>query len=82
MRAIFQKKCKKKKKKKKKKDKKIKKGQNIWKFGQECTKGENILKKSRWLRTIIARNKLLGKTLLVKLLTQRFLLLLLRIKVT
>ena len=40
MRAIFQKKGKK---------KIVKKGQNIWKFGQKCTKFENILKKGRRL---------------------------------
>ena len=39
--------------------KKGKKGQNIWKFGQKCRKFENILNKGRWLRAIIARNKLL-----------------------
>ena len=38
MRAIFQKKD-------KKEQKNVKKGQNIWKFGQQCTKFENILKK-------------------------------------
>ena len=46
-----------------KKDKKIlkkgKKGQNIWKFGQKCTKFENILKKGTWLCAIIALNKVL-----------------------
>ena len=35
--------------------KKGKKGQNIWKFAQKCTKFENILKKGKWLRAIIAR---------------------------
>ena len=45
--------------------KKGKKGQNIWKFGQKCTKFENILKKGRWLSAIIARNKLLEKGLVV-----------------
>ena len=45
--------------------KKGKKGQNIWKFGHKCTKFENILKKGRWLRAIIARNKLLEKGLVV-----------------
>ena len=39
--------------------KRAKKAQNIWKFGQKCTKFENILKRGRWLRAIIARNKLL-----------------------
>ena len=39
------------------------KGQNIWKFGQKCTKFENILKKGRWLSEIIACNKLVEKTL-------------------
>ena len=53
MRAIFQKKS--------KNVKKGKKGQNIWKFGQKFGKFKNILKKSRWLRAIIARNKLLEK---------------------
>ena len=48
MRAIFQ-----------KKGKKRQKGWNIWKSGQKCTKFENILKKGRWLRAIIARYKLL-----------------------
>ena len=37
----------------------VEKGQNTWKFGQKCTKFENILKKRRWLRAIIAHNKLL-----------------------
>ena len=36
-----------------------KEGQNIWKFGQNYTKFENILKKGMWLHAIIARNKLL-----------------------
>ena len=31
--------------------KKEKKGQNIWKFGQKCTKCENILKKDKLLHT-------------------------------
>ena len=53
MRAIFQKKSK----------KMFKKEQNIWKFGQKCTKFENILKKGKWLRAIITRNKLLEKAL-------------------
>ena len=39
------------------------KGQNMWKFGQKCPKFENILKKGKWLRAIIARNKLLEKDL-------------------
>ena len=43
--------------------KKGKKGQNIWKFGQKCTKLENTLKKGRWLRVIITHNKLLEKAL-------------------
>ena len=47
--------------------KNAKKGQNIWKFGQKCTKFENVLKKGRWLCAIIARNELLEKTLLIKL---------------
>ena len=37
--------------------------QNIWKFGQKCTKFENILKKGTWLRAIIAHIKLLEKAL-------------------
>ena len=41
----------------------VKKGQNIWKFGQKCLKFENVLKKRRWLHAIIACNKLLEKTL-------------------
>ena len=41
MHAIFQKKG------KKGAKKNVKKGQNILKFGQKCTKFENILKKSR-----------------------------------
>ena len=40
-----------------------KKGQNILKFEQKCTKFENILKKGRWLHVIIACNKLLEKAL-------------------
>ena len=40
--------------------------QNIWKFGQKCTKFKNILKKGRWLRAIIARNKLLEKAQLLR----------------
>ena len=43
--------------------KKGKKVQNIWKCGQKCTTLENILKKGRWLRAIIAGNKLLEKAL-------------------
>ena len=52
MLAIFQKKGKN----QTKKFKKGKKEQNIWKFGQKCTKFENMLKKGRWLCVIIARN--------------------------
>ena len=37
--------------------KKDKKGQNIWKFGQKCTKFENILKKDSLVRVIIVRMK-------------------------
>ena len=40
-----------------------KKGQHIWTFGQRCKKFENILKKGKWLRAIISRNKLLEKVL-------------------
>ena len=43
--------------------KKGKKEHAIWKFGQTCTKFENILK-GRWLCAIIARNKLLEKALI------------------
>ena len=43
--------------------KKGKKGQNIWKFGQNCTKHENIMKKGRWFHVIISCNKLLEKAL-------------------
>ena len=57
--AIFQKKG------KKKAKKKGKKVQNIWKFGQKCTKFENILKKGSWLRAIITCNKLLEKALIM-----------------
>ena len=57
IRAIFRKRA------HKKRLKKSKKGQNIWKFGQKCTKCENILKKGRWLRAIIAHKKLLEKAL-------------------
>ena len=38
--------------------KKGKKRQKVSKFQQKCIKFENILKKGRWLRAIIARNKL------------------------
>ena len=45
--------------------KKGKIGQNVWKFGQKYAKFENILKENgRWLRAIIACNKLLEETLL------------------
>ena len=37
----------------------LKKGQNIWEFGQKCTKFEYILKKGRRLRPTIEHNKLL-----------------------
>ena len=43
--------------------KKGKKEQNIWKFGQKITKFENILKRGRWLHTIIVPNKQLKKAL-------------------
>ena len=42
--------------------KKGKKRQNIWKYGQKCTKFENILKKGRWLHVIIASYKVLEKS--------------------
>ena len=51
--AIFQKKS------KQKRQKNVKIGQNIRKFGQKCTKFEQVLKEIRWLLAIIARNKLL-----------------------
>ena len=44
--------------------KRQKKGQDIWKFGQKWLKFENILKRGRLLRSIIARNKLLEKALI------------------
>ena len=47
--AIFQKKGK----------KMLKKEQNIWKFGQERWKFENILKMNMWMPAIIPCNKLL-----------------------
>ena len=56
MRAIFKKKG-------KKMLKKGKKWQHIWKFGQKCSKCEDILEKGKWLRAIIAHNKLLEKVL-------------------
>ena len=59
MRAIFQKMGKK----RKKMFKKNTKWHIIWKFGQKCTKFENILKKVKWLCEIIACNKLLEKAL-------------------
>ena len=37
----------------------VKKGQNLWKFGKNSTKFKNSYKKGRWLRAIIAHNKLL-----------------------
>ena len=37
------------------------KRQSILKFGQKCTKFENILKKCRWLHAIITCNELLEK---------------------
>ena len=33
------------------------KGQTVWKFGQKCTKFENILKKDSLVRVIIVRMK-------------------------
>ena len=53
-----------------KKAKNDKKWQNIWKFGQKCTTFENILKKGRWLRAIIASNKLLEKALVLQYIIQ------------
>ena len=44
--------------------KKGKKWQNIGKFAKKCAKFENILKKSRLLRQIIARHKLLELALI------------------
>ena len=43
------------------------KGKHIWKFGQKCMKFENIFKKGKWLRVIIAHNKLLEKALFAQL---------------
>ena len=43
-----------------------KKQQNIWNFGQRCTKFENILKKGRLLCVINAYKKLLEKALYSK----------------
>ena len=40
-----------------------KKGQNIWKFGQKCTRFENILKKGSLMRATIACMKQLEYTL-------------------
>ena len=37
--------------------------QNLWKFGQKFERFEIFLKKGRWLREIIAHNKLLEKAL-------------------
>ena len=65
--AIFQKKG-------RKNVKKDKKGQNIWKFGQKCTKFENIFKKGRWLCVIIALDKLLEKALYILLKSPKILL--------
>ena len=42
-----------------KKGKEMLKRQNIWKSRQKCTKVEDILKMGRWMRAIIARNKVL-----------------------
>ena len=50
--------------------KKGKKGQNIWKLGQKCANFEYILKKGRWLHVIIARNKLLEKSLICAMQTR------------
>ena len=47
--------------------KREKKGKIFENFWQKCTKFENISKKGRWLRAIIARNKLLEKALGVQL---------------
>ena len=41
-------------------------GQIIWKFGEKCTKIENILKKGRWFLAIITCNELLVKALWVR----------------
>ena len=43
------------------------KGQNIWKFGQNYTKFENILKKGRWSSATIRQNKPLENALHIKL---------------
>ena len=47
-----------------KRAKNVKKRQNIWNFGQKCTKFKNVLKKGRWFRAIIA-NKLLQNFLVI-----------------
>ena len=43
--------------------KKAKKGKIIWKFGQKCTKFENISRTGMWLCAIIANNRLLKQDL-------------------
>ena len=48
----------------KKRQKNVKKGQNIWKFEQKCTRFEHILTKGKLLHATIARNKLLEKAIL------------------
>ena len=47
-----------------------KKGKKIENLGKNIQKFENILKKGRWLRAILARNKLLEKALRSVLLSQ------------
>ena len=56
--AIFQKKG-------KKMLEKSRKGQNVWKFGQKCTKF-GILKKVRWLHAIFTCNKQLEKVMVAQ----------------
>ena len=41
----------------------LKKGKIPENFGRKCAKFENVLKRSRWLDAIIARNKLVEWTL-------------------
>ena len=50
MHAVFRKRA------KKKKKENVRKGKNIWNFGQKFTEIENILKKGRWL-LVVSHNK-------------------------
>ena len=49
--------------------KKGKKGQNIWKFGQKCTKFENILEKGSLMHLTTARMKQLEYALHCQMMT-------------